>query len=204
MQQHILFWDRDADGEIWPLDTYRGFRDLGFNMLFSFLTIFIVNLSFTLPTSLERSFFPDPFFRVFIPHIHKGKHGSDTGIYDNEGRFVPSRFEDLFARYAKRSKENPDVLANSLSLLEVFELMKGQRCAVDPFGWSAAMFEWVTAWLLLQQGGRVDKEDLRRLYDGSIFFEISEARQSKEGWNKGWGMGGDGFIGGERVLPFGL
>lgn len=50
----------------------------------------------------------------------------------------------------------------------------------------------------------VDKEDVRRVLDGSLFFEIRLARQTKEGWTKGWGLGGDGFIGGEKLLPFRL
>jgi hypothetical protein len=29
LEQHCLFWDRDGDGYIWPLDTYRGFHELG-------------------------------------------------------------------------------------------------------------------------------------------------------------------------------
>jgi hypothetical protein len=30
LQQHCNFWDRDNDGVIWPLDTYRGFYELGY------------------------------------------------------------------------------------------------------------------------------------------------------------------------------
>lgn len=29
LEQHCLFWDRDGDGYVWPLDTYRGFHELG-------------------------------------------------------------------------------------------------------------------------------------------------------------------------------
>jgi len=58
--------------------------------------------------------------------------------------------------------------------------------------------------LLLQKDGRVHKEDLRKLYDGSIFFEIRAMRKDGRGWDKGWGIGGDGFLGGEKVLPFAL
>ena len=26
LQQHMAFWDRDSDGTVWPIDTFRGFR----------------------------------------------------------------------------------------------------------------------------------------------------------------------------------
>jgi len=50
LQQHILFWDRDGDGQIWPWDTYVGFRDLGFNIIFSLLAVYVINVCFSLPT----------------------------------------------------------------------------------------------------------------------------------------------------------
>lgn len=190
LQQHVLFWDRDNDGMIWPTDTFVGFRDLGFNIAFSLLSTFIINFFFSLPTRLPYSYVPDPFFRVYVPTIHKSKHGSDSGVYDTEGRFVPSRFEDLFAKYATPS--SPTQPGDSLSLRELFCLMRGNRLAADPYGWGAALFEWGSAWLLLQKDGRVGKEDLRRMYDGSIFFEIRAMRKDGRGWDKGWGIGGAG------------
>lgn len=92
----------------------------------------------------------------------------------------------------------------SMSLYELWLFMQGNRVAMDPFGWTAGFLEWVTTFVLVQQNGMVDKEDVRRVLDGSLFFEIKQARQTKEGWNKGWGLGGDGFIGGEKLLPSGL
>ena len=123
-------------------------------------------------------------------------------MYDTEGRFIPSRFEDMFAKYAAPRPDGRP--ADSLSGHEVFALMRGQRVAVDPYGWSAAVFEWGTTFLLVQKDGRIAKEDLRRVYDGSLFWEIREKRKTEEGWNKGWGLGGDGFVGGKRLLPFNL
>ncbi|KZT03370.1 Caleosin-domain-containing protein [Laetiporus sulphureus 93-53] len=204
MQQHVMFWDRDGDGEIWPLDTFIGFRELGFNILFCLFAVFVINGTFSFPSRLAHSYLPDPFFRVYVSGIHKDKHGSDTGVYDNEGRFIPSRFEDIFTKYASATEPNLTTPATSLNLREVYNMTAGQRLAVDPFGWGAAIFEWSTTCLLIQKDGRVEKDDLRRLYDGSLFYEIRGRRQSGEGWNKGWGLGGDGFIGGEKVLPFGL
>jgi hypothetical protein len=73
LQQHVLFWDRDGDGVIWPYDTYIGFRELGFNILFSLMSVMIININFSYPTRLAHSYLPDPFFRVYVDSIHKAK-----------------------------------------------------------------------------------------------------------------------------------
>ena len=73
LQQHILFWDRDGDGMIFPWDTYNGFRELGFNIIFSILATLIINGNFSYPTRLAYSWFPDPYFRVYLTSIHKAK-----------------------------------------------------------------------------------------------------------------------------------
>ncbi|KAJ5195553.1 Caleosin-domain-containing protein [Penicillium cinerascens] len=192
LQQHILFWDRDADGKISPYDTYIGFRELGFNILFSIIALLIINVNFSYPTRLAYSWFPDPFFRVYVSSVHKAKHGSDSGTYDNEGRFVPQAFENLFAKYDKKCD-------GTLTLTEIFNLMKGQRVAADPFGWGAAFFEWGTTWLLLQRSGKVYREDLRQLFDGSLFWRIRETRIKTGHWQQGFGIGGDGYLGSVHV-----
>ncbi|RAQ52827.1 calcium binding protein Caleosin [Aspergillus flavus] len=192
LQQHVLFWDRDGDGMIFPWDTYIGFRELGFNILFSFLAVLIININFSYPTRLAYSWLPDPWFRVYVRSVHKAKHGSDSGTYDPEGRFIPQLFENLFAKW---DSDND----GALTLRELFQLMHGHRCAADPFGWGAALFEWGTTWLLIQKDGKVYKEDLRAVYDGSIFWKIREARKSSPGWTQGFGLGGDGFVGGEKI-----
>ncbi|GAB1317057.1 hypothetical protein MFIFM68171_07267 [Madurella fahalii] len=181
LQQHILFWDRDNDGQIYPWDTYIGFRDLGFSVLFSLLAMLIINVNFSYPTRLATSYLPDPWFRVYVGGIHKAKHGSDSGTYDKEGRFVPQMFEDMFSKWDTNG-------FGSLSATELWNMIKGNRLAADPFGWGAAFFEFGTTWLLLQKDGRVSKEDLRRTYDGTIFWKIKEARETGKGWRKGLGL----------------
>ncbi|KAN0085948.1 Caleosin related domain containing protein [Tylopilus felleus] len=202
MQQHCVYWDRDRDGIIWPIDTWRGFRDLGFNLLFCLLATIVIHAALSLPTRLAISYVPDPFLRIYIETIHADKHGSDSGAFDTEGRFVACKFEDMWSKY---SATNPKGMPRTtMTLYELWLSMHGNRLAMDPFGWFAGFLEWVTTFLLVQQDGVVNKEDVRRVLDGSLFFEIKEARQSEQGWNKGWGLGGDGFIGGEKLLPFGL
>lgn len=127
LQQHVMFWDRDGDGAIYPRDTYRGFRDLGFNCLFSLLAVIIINGGFSYPTRLAYSWFPDVWFRVWVRPIHKAKHGSDTGVYDKEGRFVPQCFEDMFSKWDEGDR-------GSLSGPELWNMIAGNRLAVDPYG----------------------------------------------------------------------
>ncbi|KAH7882360.1 Caleosin related protein-domain-containing protein [Phlebopus sp. FC_14] len=200
MQQHCIYWDDDGDGVIWPRDTWIGFRDLGFNLLFCFLATIVVHAGLSLPTRLGVSYFPDPFFRIYIETIHMGKHGSDSGVFDTEGRYIPAKFEDMWCKYATTTSSRP---RTTMTIYELWQFTHGNRLAMDPFGWVAGFFEWVAAFLLIQKDGEVDKEDVRKVIDGSIFFEIRDARKTR-GWNKGWGFGGDGFVGGERMLPFSL
>jgi len=185
LQQHILFWDQDNDGVIWPQDTYKGFRELGFNVVFSLIAMVIIHATFSYPTGLAKSLLPDPFFRLLVPSIHKAKHGSDSATYDNEGRFIPQKFEEIFTKYDKDFK-------GGLYFSEIWNAMAGYRIIMDPFGWFALFFEFGTTYLLVQDNGVVLKEDMRKVYDGSIFFEIAELNRLRDqgkgkGWQKGYG-----------------
>ncbi|KAL6896485.1 Caleosin domain-containing protein [Trichoderma evansii] len=169
LQQHCDYFDQDKDGIIWPLDTFRGFRALGFNILLCLLSVLIIHVNFSYPT--VPGHLPDPLFRIYLKNIHKDKHGSDSGTYDNEGRFVPQKFEDMFSKYA----DDRDYV----TLKDVWNLLKGQRVVADPFGWGGAFFEWLATYILLwPEDGRMMKEDLRKLYDGSLFYEIARKRKT--------------------------
>jgi peroxygenase len=124
---------------------------------------------------------------VFLKNVHKDKHGSDTGTYDTEGRFLPQKFEDIFAKYA----EGRDYL----TIWEVGNVLKGQRCIADPIGWGDAFFECKTYYqrcryyllltnsgiatyiMLWPEDGRMMKEDIRGIYDGSIFYTLAARRE---------------------------
>ncbi|OCH89018.1 Caleosin-domain-containing protein [Obba rivulosa] len=170
LQQHCDFFDTDNDGVIWPLDTYRGFRDLGFNILLSLIAVFIIHANFSYPTG--NSIFPDPFFRLYVKNMHKAKHGSDTGTYDAEGRFIPQKFEDFFSKYGGDK--------DGLSKWDIWHGLKGQRVIMDPIGWFGAIFEWLATYIMLwPEDGIIKKEDVRRVYDGSIFPHIASRRAGK-------------------------
>ena len=75
----------------------------------------------------------------------------------------------------------------SLGVGDIIRLHGRNRVAADPAGWSFAAMEWWTTWLLLQKEGRVWKEDLRALYDGTLFWKIREERTKEQGWRQGYG-----------------
>ncbi|KAF7981965.1 hypothetical protein HWV62_30771 [Athelia sp. TMB] len=182
LQQHCVFFDKDNDGIIWPIDTFYGFHQIGFNIFLSLLSMFIVHFGFSYVTS--PSWTPDPFFRIHIKHIHKAKHGCDTGTYDHEGRWVPQHFEDIFSKYDAgltpdlvSTKADP-TFSGCLSPRNLAALHKGNRNAMDPFGWGAALFELFAAWWI--SDGVLKKEEMRGVYDGSLFYQRWERAKASE------------------------
>ncbi|EIW63435.1 Caleosin-domain-containing protein [Trametes versicolor FP-101664 SS1] len=175
LQQHCAFFDADGDGVIWPLDTFRGFHALGFGVLLSALAVLVIHLNFSYPTC--PGLLPDPFFRLFLDNVHRAKHGSDSGTYDGEGRFVPQKFEDFFNKYSNGK--------DGLTLSDLWEALKGQRVIMDPIGWFGAFFEWIATYILLwPEDGVMKREDVRRVFDGSIFAEIASKRAGKAAKSK--------------------
>jgi len=172
LQQHIAFFDLNKDGIIYPWETFWGFRAIGFNLLICLLASVIINVAFSYAT-LE-SWIPNLLFPIHIKNIHKAKHGSDSEVYDTEGRFVPEKFEALFSKYAKTDKSR-------LHFNELFAMTQANRNAYDPFGWTAEKLEWLITFLLLKDGqGVVSKELIRGMYDGSIFETISKQIEAKK------------------------
>ncbi|WYZ46122.1 hypothetical protein EsH8_IX_000347 [Colletotrichum jinshuiense] len=160
----------DKDGVIYPTDTFWGFHKLGFGIFLSLISVFIIHGNFSYPTL--HGYLPDPLFRIYVQNIHKDKHGSDTNTYDTEGRFNPQKFEDMFAKYAGGR--------DYMTIWDVLAMLKGQRLVADPIGWGGAFFEWLATYLMLWPAdGRMVKEDIRGIYDGSIFYTIAARRSNK-------------------------
>ncbi|GAB4816840.1 hypothetical protein N2152v2_003886 [Parachlorella kessleri] len=166
LQQHCKFWDEDDDNVVWPSDTYRGFCRLGFSRLFSLYSALVIHLALSW-LSLD-GWLPHPGLPIYLKNIHRGKHGSDSGVYDTEGRYVPQHFEEMFSKYSSTGW--------GLTLGELWSFTQGQWNTGDVVGWFAVKGEWLLTYYIAAkdtaEGRMLMKDDALGVFDGTLFYRV--------------------------------
>ncbi|KIJ41095.1 hypothetical protein M422DRAFT_780512 [Sphaerobolus stellatus SS14] len=171
LQGHGLFFDRDKDGILTIPDTFWGLRAVGFTLLPSFVGAIILHGAFSFPTT--KTGFPDPFLRIHVDRLHRAVHGSDSKTYSHKGDFDTDRFEDIFRDWTLPPHD-------SIGLFEIIYMVLGNSDICDLFGFLTAMFEWVGIWMLLwPPTGRLTKEEVKGVFDGSTFRDLAQKNSEK-------------------------
>ncbi|XP_076888680.1 putative peroxygenase 4 [Bidens hawaiensis] len=172
LQKHVVFFDRNNDGVIYPWETFQGFRAIGSGILLSSFAAFFINVGLSGKTRPGTKC-PNLLFPINIENIKMAKHGSDSGVYDAHGRFVPSKFEEIFHKYACT---HPDALTAD----ELNEFVKGNREPKDYAGWIGGLSEWkILYYLAKDKDGLLKKETIRAVYDGSLFEKMAAGKINK-------------------------
>ncbi|CAI0459175.1 unnamed protein product [Linum tenue] len=165
-----MFFDRNHDGIIYPWETFQGTYLPLYSSRFIFLISLASNFIFTQILLFGR--FPSLLLPIEIRNIQRGKHGSDSGAYDSQGRFVPAKFEEIFSKHAR---SHPDALTSD----ELGEMLKQNREPKNYAGWLGSYSEWKILFLLgKDENGLLQKDTVRSVYDGSLFERMEKERQS--------------------------
>ncbi|XP_074339826.1 putative peroxygenase 3 isoform X2 [Apium graveolens] len=170
LQQYVAYFDKNDDGIVYPWETYAGFRAIGLNVIVSAILAFAFNLINSYPSL--PGWIPSLLLPVYIVNIHKAKHGSDPGVYDKEGRFVPVNLENMFSKYAKTHPEK-------MTYRELWNMTEGNGVAYDLVGWIESKASWTIFYLMTKdKDGFVSKENARSLFDGSLFEKLAKNCQT--------------------------
>ncbi len=176
--QHCDFFDTDGDGILYPIDTYRGFRRIGYGRLYSFAAIFAIHGTFSIVT--WPSWLPRLSMPIYLDRMHRTKHGSDSEVYDTEGRFVPEHFEAIFSKFATGRAQDG---SPALSWDDIQEMLYANMNVMDPIGWVAGRLEWWTLWgVAADEQGLVTKERIRQMFDGSLWPILEEEANQRRGY----------------------
>ncbi|KAK4423398.1 putative peroxygenase 4 [Sesamum alatum] len=172
LQKHVMFFDRNNDGVIYPSETFQGFRAIGCGVLLSSVAAVFINMGLSRKTRPGKSF--SPRFPIEVKNIQMAKHTSDSGVYDKEGRFVPTKFEEIFIKHART---HPHALTSD----ELKAFMKSNREPKDYGGWLAGYTEWKILYELCKdENGLLHEETVRAAYDGSLFEKMAKEKASKK------------------------
>ncbi|XP_059074107.1 peroxygenase isoform X2 [Cryptomeria japonica] len=167
LQKHVAFFDSNKDGIVYPWETYKGFRAVGFGVMKSLAAGVLINVALSYSTLPGRM--PSLLFPIYINNIHKAKHGSDTDVYDKEGNFDSHKFEAIFSKYACTQKDR-------LTRSELDSMLKSNREPKNVPGWIASKVEWDFLYDLAKDDkGFLEKEAIRGVYDGTL-FELYEKK----------------------------
>ncbi|KAK2989364.1 hypothetical protein RJ640_005826 [Escallonia rubra] len=173
LQKHVVFFDRNKDGIIYPWETFQGFRAIGCGLLLSSVAAVFINVGLSGKTRPGK--FPSLLFPIEVKNIQKAKHGSDSGVYDTEGRFVPSKFEEIFNKHARTN-------SYALTSDELMGMLKANRVPKDFGGWIASYAEWKILYILCKdKNGMLNRDTIRAVYDGSLFEKMAEENANSSG-----------------------
>ena len=171
LQRHVSFFDDNGDRGVDLAECARGLRALG-------LAVGVAEaaaLAIVAPLSLQtrESLLA---MNVDIDRIQEGKHAGDTGILDKRGRFVASRFEEVFGARSTVHRSG----STAFTATDLTRMINANRETLA--GYVAAMAEWqlllaIAADTTAVEGGRtvpaLSVARIRSFYDGTLFYRLA-------------------------------
>ncbi|KAI8884864.1 hypothetical protein K501DRAFT_247190 [Backusella circina FSU 941] len=183
LQKHIEFWDKNQKGYITPIDTINGFMTLGYGVMFSVLLGSMTSIFLSLTCQDRWIPIPDPLCRSDIKHLIQSKKASfkNRGAYNDEGDFVPDKFNILFEKYARSDKTGATISLPELIRMTQEQESLGFNMNIKEFkGWLQGIIELSAAYFFIGHRGHLKREDVKAAYDGSLFYKLQNAKGVQE------------------------
>ncbi len=173
------FFDPNGDGRISLKETYDGLRRLDLGRLFSVWTALGINLSLGALTLSNPLALPLSRMKTF-------RHGGDSGVVDDHGKFHEERLDALFAKHARK-------YGDALTLHEVLSLRRdnlrrNRRWLTLPVDEVATLGDWLLLFYVADEkrdGQRVlTKQTVEDFYTRDDLFtklahKNQQARQAR-------------------------
>jgi peroxygenase len=107
--------------------------------------------------------------------IQLARHGSDTSVYDRNGRFSPARFQALFSRHDPEGD-------GALGAPELSRMFSRNRTDLLGHLGSRAEFGLLLELAGEKRDGRsvLTRERLEHFYNGSLFYTLAEEVRGRE------------------------
>ena len=160
LQRHVSFFDYDGDGYITWTEDYRGLRELGLDPLTA------SSFAFAIQVGLGTQTMGYPSLTISLYDIDDGIHGSDTGIYDEDGNFDADAFDQLFDQWDLDGSDGLDPLELAARAIDDAELG-------DLFGTTASAAEFGLLYVLAAEDGELSRERLAAFYEGTLFYDLA-------------------------------
>merc|ERR1712232_318066 len=164
LRNHADFFDSNGDGIVTWAETEEGLKKLGFGPLRSNSLALGINLGLGTTTGAK---WYEP-FNIYLENIAKGKHDSDTDIYDIQGNFNSSRFGQILNNYDINGDESISESELEFMYQKLYDTALGSALSRFEFG---LLME-----IAGEEGGnekRLTRGALEKFYDGSLLYIIA-------------------------------
>lgn len=174
LQRHASFFDDNGDRGVDVAECARGLRALGMPVGVAEATALAIVAPLSIKTrgSLLA-------MNIDIENIQKGKHDSDTGILDKQGRLNAKRFEKVFGARSRLDRNGDRAYTAS----DLTKMVNANRKTL--LGSLVSLAEWQ---LLLALAADAEADEcgksvpalsvnrMKSFFDGTLFYKLARQR----------------------------
>jgi peroxygenase len=168
LQKHVMFFDEDRDGIITVGESAARLQKLGFGWAKSWAMAVVIHAALASRTS-GKWYSLD----IVVANINHAMHSSDTGVFDDHGRFDQRAFDSMFDEFDTDHGGELDEIEIDKMTDANYEHIGGHIVSKAEFSVLMGLAADVAVDKDGQKVPALSRKRLRDFYDGILFFEIA-------------------------------